>query len=201
MTPQRLRLEVFEAIGDGDRPSFVVSGEDLEDTRLAAFEQGYKAGWDDATATQSDDSAQQRAILARALAALHADQDAARAHVLGALRPLLEGMVSVVLPAAVREALPAVVVDAVMPYAELATEVPVDLLLNPASAAAAEALLLEADAGPLLRIVEDAAIGEGQAVLRYGASETRIDLDGALARVGHILAEYFAQTRKERHNG
>lgn len=201
MTPQRLRLEVFEAPDDGERPSFVLNGEDLEDTRLAAFEQGYKAGWDDAAATQSDDAVQQRATVARAIAALEAHRDEARRHVLSALRPLIEGMVSVVLPALAREALPALIADAVIPYAELATDVPVDLVLNPASASAAEAVLLEAGGGPALRIVEDPAVGEGQAYLRHGASETRIDLDGALARMAFVFSDYFAQSRKDQPYG
>jgi flagellar assembly protein FliH len=199
--PQRVRLEIFEAAGDGDRPSFVLNGEDLEDARLAAFEQGYKAGWDDAVATQSDDAAQQRALVARAVAALRADQEAARQHVLAALRPLIESIVSVVLPVAAREALPTLVADAVIPYADLATDVPVDLVVNPASAAAAGSVLLEAGAGPSLRIVEDPAVGEGQAFLRHGASETRIDVDAALSRVARVFAEYFAQSRKEQSHG
>jgi flagellar assembly protein FliH len=201
VTPQRLRLEVFESADDGERPSFVLNDEDLEDTRLAAFEQGYKAGWDDATAAQADEAMQQRAMVARAIAAIRAEQEAARRHVLAALRPLLERIVSVVLPAAARAALPAMIADAVIPYADLATDVPVDLILNPASASAAEAILLEADAGPALRIVADPAIGEGQAILRHGESETRIDLDGAVARVAQVLAEYFAHTRKDQLHG
>jgi flagellar assembly protein FliH len=201
VTPQRLKLEVFESAEDGDRPTFVLNGEDLEDTRLAAFEQGYKAGWDDAAATQTDDAVQQRAIVARAIAALEADQAEARRHVLAALRPLIEGMVSVVLPVAAREALPALIADAVIPYAELSTDVPVDLVLNPSLAAAAEAVLLEAAGAPALRIVEDPAVGEGQAFLRHGASETRIDTDAALARIASVFVDYYAQSRKDQSHG
>ena len=66
----------------------------IEEAKLAAYEQGYKAGWDDAAAAQSEDQTRIRVDLARNLQQLSFTHQEARAHILKAVEPLLEEMVN-----------------------------------------------------------------------------------------------------------
>ncbi|MFN3644670.1 MAG: flagellar biosynthesis protein [Gemmobacter sp.] len=198
---QRLKFEVFETDEGGARPVVVLDGEELEDTRLAAFEQGYRAGWDDAAAAQTDAAAQAQDTLAQCLGTLAADRTAMLRHVLAALRPLIEEMTARILPTVARAALPQQIADALLPFAEIVGDTPVDLRINPAAAAEAEAILIARGPDLPVRIVEDPALGHGQATIRLGTSETRIDLDGAVSRIARLTDDFFAQIAKERPDG
>jgi hypothetical protein len=52
----------------------------VEEAKVASFEQGYKAGWDDAVAAQSEDQTRIRADLARNLQSLSFTYQEARSH-------------------------------------------------------------------------------------------------------------------------
>ncbi|MFN6976886.1 MAG: flagellar biosynthesis protein [Gemmobacter sp.] len=198
---QRLKFEVFETEEGSGRPMVVLDGEELEDTRLAAFEQGYRAGWDDAAAAQADAATQTQDTLAQCLGTLAADRTAMLSHVLAVLRPLIEDMTACILPTVARAALPHQIADALLPFAEIVGDTPVDLRINPAAAAEAEAILIARGPDLPVRIVEDPALGQGQATIRLGTSETRIDLDGAVSRIARLTDEFFAQLAKERPDG
>jgi hypothetical protein len=61
-----LRLEVFDtapALDGSMQP--LVEATAVEEAKVASFEQGYSAGWDDAVAAQQGDQSRIRADLAR----------------------------------------------------------------------------------------------------------------------------------------
>ena len=61
-----LKLEVFEIeVEEGSSRTVVLDTLALEETKLASYEAGYAAGWEDAMAAQSDEQTQIRADLAR----------------------------------------------------------------------------------------------------------------------------------------
>ena len=64
-----LELEVFDTDAGGRTQTGMpsVQAAAVEEAKLAAYEQGYTAGWDDAAAAQSDDQTRIRADLARNL--------------------------------------------------------------------------------------------------------------------------------------
>mgnify|MGYP003515970463 CR=1 FL=1 len=77
-----LKLEVFEADEAAQQtPSQQVPSADQE-SRLEAYEQGYRAGWEDAAAAHAEDQRRIRVDLARSLQALGFTYQEARAHVL-----------------------------------------------------------------------------------------------------------------------
>ena len=61
-----LRLEMFETeqTANGGK-TVVLDAMHLEETKLAAYESGYSAGWEDAAAAQSSDQTRVQADLAR----------------------------------------------------------------------------------------------------------------------------------------
>jgi flagellar assembly protein FliH len=200
--PARLQLEVFEAAAERQAggATVVLDSGDLEETRLAAYDEGYKAGWDDAVAAQDGDASQTRSEVARNLQALSFTYHEARTHVLRALQPLLVDLVGQLLPQIARDSLPYHLAETLMPLAEQAAEAPVTLLVNAGTRGAVEALLASR-AGLPVTIVEEPTLGDGQAWLQLGEIETRIDLDAAAADLRALLSDFFSLNAKEPRHG
>lgn len=197
----RLRLEVFSTEHRATAAETVVLDVSaLEDAKLGAFEQGYTAGWDDAAAAQSDDLARTQAELGRNLQALGFSYQEARMHILRAIEPLLEEVVTRLLPALARDALAPIVLETLMPLAEKLGDAPVTLLINPASRGAIEQLLGKATGLPIL-MIEEPTLGEGQVYLRLGTSETKIDLDRATYEITAAVRGFFGHYEKDRKHG
>ena len=196
-----LRLEVF-TMPDAPlaRTTVVMDVGALEDLRILAYEQGYTAGWDDAAAAQTDDQARIKADFARNLQSLGFTFQEARMHVLRAIHPLIQEIVSHLLPKIARESLASVALEALMPLADQMADAQVTLVLNPVSRAAVEALLEQATGLPLI-IIEEPTLGEGQVYLRLGDSETRIDLDRATADIATAVRDFFNLTDKDKRYG
>lgn len=195
MMASPLRLEVFDDTDNVDEPVSLTPSE-LEESRLAAFEQGYTAGWDDAAMAQTDEVARLRADLGRNLQEMSFSYHEARGHTLRALEPLLHDMVTKVLPAVARETLGQMVLEQLRPVAERLVETPILVTANPVNREAIEALVI-GQAGIPMRFAGEATLGEGQVYLRLGQTESRVDLDGVTATIAAAVAAFF-QIEKEK---
>jgi flagellar assembly protein FliH len=186
-----LRLEVFDTAPAPDgsmRP--LVEATAVEEAKVASFEQGYSAGWDDAVAAQQDDQSRIRADLARNLQSLSFTFQDARTHVLQAIRPLILQMVDRLLPEVARETLAPTVLDAVMPLAESLADAPLTLVLNPAVRAQVEDLVSQATGLPMV-IDEEPTMPEGQVYIRLGTSETKVDLAQVTTDIAIAVRAFF----------
>ena len=172
----------------------------LEEAKLAAYESGYTAGWDDAAAAQSEDQGRLQADLARNLQSLGFTYQEARVHVLRAIEPLMTEMVGRLLPAIAREALAPVVLAEVMPMATKLAGTPITLVLNPAARPAIEALLERAPGLPVT-LQEELSLGEGQVYLRLGQLETKIDLSRATQEIAAAVCAFFQLPERSPANG
>jgi flagellar biosynthesis/type III secretory pathway protein FliH len=196
-----LRLEVFEDLSGqaaGSRLSLEQGA--LEEARLASYEQGYAAGWEDAAAAQSEDQAQLRADIARNLQTLGFTFHEARVHVLRAIEPLLTTMIARLLPATARASLGPLVHETLMPLVEGLAETPVTLVLNPASRAGVEAFLSGVTGLPLT-VIDEPSLGEGQVYLRLADAEARIDLDATVAAIGSAITGFYTLIDEDRKHG
>ena len=192
-----VRLEVFES--EESRPgaeTVVLDTGMLEEARLASYDAGYAAGWEDAAAAQAGEATRIHAELARNLQALSFTYQEARSHILRALEPLLDQMVGGLLPSLAREAVGGLVLDALMPMAEGLADAPVKIVLNPTIRPAVEPLIADATGLPL-EIEEEPLLGEGQVYLRFGASETLVDLDRTTTEIAAAVRGFFDLNRKE----
>ncbi|MDR5652726.1 flagellar biosynthesis protein [Ruixingdingia sedimenti] len=196
----RLRLEVFDNADAAAGETIVMQGDAFEDARLAAFESGYKAGWDDALIANADDRAALQAEVARNLQTLAFTYHEARAHVLSAVAPVICDALAKVLPEAARASLPRLVADLLRPAVEAAADAPLSLRIHPAQRDAVESLLAGQTSLPLA-ITPEPMMGEGQAWLKLGEAELRVDLDAAVADIRRLLAEFFALSEKEPRDG
>ncbi|MHC0051982.1 FliH/SctL family protein [Actibacterium sp. D379-3] len=184
-----LKLEDFGDTASGDHvgpdPAMLT-----EDARLTAYEEGYKAGWDDAAAAEAQSQSRASADFAKTLQDLSFTYAQARAHVLDAIAPLLTLMADKVLPDLARDGFAQTVVELGRAAAETAANAPVDLIVSPANRAALERLLQD-DAGLPLRIVEEPSLGPGQAFLRGGQGETALDIDAVIAGIRDAVAGFL----------
>lgn len=197
-----LKLEVFET---AERPAgradtVVLDTLALEEAKLAAYDKGYHAGWEDAVGAQSEDQTRIRADLARNLQALSFTYQEARQHVLRALTPLLVSIVERVLPQIARASLVPMILDILRPLADSVAEPPVTITLHPSARAAVEAVVL-ATAGLPVSIREEETLAEGTAFIRLGDAETQIDLDDAVRRIAQAVHDFFEMQRKDSDHG
>ncbi|MGP3696737.1 flagellar biosynthesis protein [Rhodobacter sp. NSM] len=195
-----LRLEVFEDRAEETGEIVVTDTATIEDGRLASYEEGYSAGWEDAVKAQNEDQARMHADLARNMQALGFTFHEARMHVLRAIEPLIDVLISRILPEMARDALAPLVLETLMPLAEQIAEAPVTLMVNPASRPAIEALLAQATGLPL-DLVEEQSLGDGQVSLRLGAAEMRIDVDRAVQEITAAVHDFFDLKEQELRHG
>ena len=186
-----LRLEIFDSApaADGTLQPLVEAAA-VEEAKVASFEQGYSAGWDDAVAAQQGDQGRIRADLARNLQTLSFTFQDARSHVLQSIRPLILEMVNRLLPEVAREALAPTVLEAVMPLADELADSPLTLVLNPTIRSQIEDIVTQATGLPMV-IEEEPSMPDGQVYIRFGTTETKVDLAQVTADIGVAVRAFF----------
>lgn len=194
------KLEIFEAASAFSAEPTANVFAASEEERLAAYEQGYTAGWDDASAAQADEQAQISTSLAHNLQSIGFTFHEARMHVLGSLEPLLTGLAAHLLPALARASLGAVVAEVLTPIAEGLAETPIEIVMSPSSRPGIEAVLERTTNLPVT-LTEEPTLSEGQVYLRCGQTETRIDLDAAIAEITASLDDFFKLSKMEQNYG
>jgi flagellar assembly protein FliH len=196
-----LKLPVFDTEPKPVKTDTVVlDRSSLDDEKAAAYEQGYKNGWDDASSASSEEQSRIRADLARNLQTLSFTYHEARGHILKSVEPLLLQVVTQLLPEIARESLAPAVLEALMPLAEKLADAPVTLVINPASRPPVESVLTQATGLPVT-VVEEPTLGDGQAFIRLGTVETQVDLDQATADIAAAVRGFFDTPVKDRPNG
>lgn len=195
--PQPVRLEVFETPELPDGP-VILMPEEIEELKLNAYERGYGAGWDDGGQRAEAEETARRAGFARQAEHLSFTYHEARGHVLAALKPLIAAMLESVMPAAARASVVPLVIEQLMPLAQAAAEAPVTLRIARGMRGEFEAafsgLVL-----PPIDLVETDDLADGQAEFRFGALDTRVDLDHAAQSVTRAIERfYMIQTEESR---
>lgn len=196
-----LQLEVFDlSTGLDGTVQPLVQESAVEEAKIAAFEQGYSAGWDDAAASHHADQQRIRADLARNLQSLAFTFQDARSHVLQAIRPLILEMTSRLLPEMAREALAPTVLETLMPMADAMADAPLTLVLNPSVREQVAGLVEQATGLPMV-IEEEPSLSEGQVYIRFGITETKVDLTQATADITKAVRGFFSLTQQEHTHG
>ncbi|HGG64730.1 MAG TPA: flagellar biosynthesis protein [Rhodobacteraceae bacterium] len=172
----------------------------FEEHRLEAYEQGYKAGWDDAAAAQAEEQSRISADFARNLQGLSFTYHEARSHILNSLKPLFTEMVSKVLPKLAQETLPQTIVDEILSVTSTRTEAEIEIVISPANRTALEQLL-EGQTTLEISIIEEPTMAEGLAYLRFSDSEKQIDLTSVLTGLTQLVEGFFTQQEKVAING
>jgi len=173
---------------------------EIEANRMAAYEQGYKAGWDDAVQSDVDEQNRIGVDFARNLQDLGFTFHEAKSHVMKSLEPLLIEVVSKVLPQLVSETLSQTILEELLPFAEEASDVSVQIVVASSGRAAIEALIDTSLTIPL-EIIEEPSLADGQVYLRMGELEKKIDMNGAIERIGTAIKSVYALNEEALKHG
>ncbi|SEO07741.1 flagellar assembly protein FliH [Salinihabitans flavidus] len=167
---------------------------------LASFEQGYKAGWDDAIKASSEEQAHIAADLARNLQDLSFTYTEAYVAMAAAMKPVLEQIVTKVLPPIAQASLVPRIVEQLEDLCKGATDVTAEIVAAPGTAERLSAYLPGSISMPV-EILEDSSLTDGQAFIRLGTREKQIAMDDVLSGIEEAIAGFFHETEKEARHG
>lgn len=181
-----------EAAGGGA----VLDEEEIETRRLAAFEEGYQAGWEDAVQAHTKDKLRITSDLAQNLLDLSFTYNEAYTHLFRELRPLLVEIVDTLLPRLLRRSIGPRIVEELQAAAAESLRGEVHILVNPAVVELVETLV-EQDGAMPVSVRGDAGLAEGQAQLSLSDREIEINLDEMIAEISSALDAFTHDLQKE----
>ncbi|MCB1333792.1 MAG: ABC transporter ATP-binding protein [Roseivivax sp.] len=184
----------------GPEPKAPPATEDMTGDSLAAFEEGYKAGWDDAVKAQNNDSRQIAGDLGQNLLDLSFTYHEAVAQVVRSLSPVLRQMVDAVLPALARQSLAPQIVEQLDTAVQHGADVPVEVLVAEGDLAAVTEAM-DRDFGFPVRLRAAPELKQGQAEIRFADRETQIDMEEVLAAVGELMQGFLYENDKAVKHG
>jgi len=179
VTARPISLENFDDFAPEPETSVQ---EVTQQDRLAAYDEGYGAGWDDGAAATRAEIEGAEAELAAHLQDLTFTFHEARAHVMRTVQPLLMQALSHALPRILHETLAHRLAEEIDALIDAGAAPEITLLVPPGAAETLAPSLRDVAGLPIVPR-EDADLPPGELHLRLGAeSELRLDL-GALDRV------------------
>lgn len=173
---------------------------DLEAEKLEAYEQGYRAGWDDAIKAQADDKTRIASDFAQNLQDLSFTYHEAYSRVLNAMSPLLQDMVNTLLPEMARQTLAPHLIEQLETLAGDIGSLKVIIAVAPGNLEAVQPLTTR-DFGFPLELTADDTLGEGQADLRFGETEREIDLSDVIQSIGKSVEAFAYDNERKVANG
>ncbi len=182
--------------GGSDAHNISMSDVSLEEQRLEAFENGYKAGWEDAVKAASDDANRISTDFAANLQDMSFTFQEAQSSLLMALRPLLTSMVNSVLPSLAHQTLGARILETLDAMAGTAANGPIEIVTAPQNIPALQKILDE-KAIDNVQITAEPSLGDGQVHIRASNAEQEIDLDAVLAQIDTTLTGFFEDRQKD----
>lgn len=192
-------LEDFSAgVASGDVMK-LMSDVALEDQRLASFEQGYSAGWEDAFEAQEKDQSRITGNLASSLGDLSFTYHEAMTQLMSSVEPVFRSLVELVLPELLAQTVGQHIVEQFCEMARDQASGPATLIV-PVGAGAALAPILAKELPLPVEITEDAKIGPGCAYLRLGSIECEIDSKALLESIHESIDAFTYQNHEELKN-
>ncbi len=172
----------------------------LEDQRLASFEQGYSAGWEDAFEAQEKDQLRITGKLAESLGDLSFVHEEATAQLLASLEPVFGAVVDLVLPEIMVKAFGQHIVEQLCDMAGDQITGPATLVV-PTGAGAALSPVLARELPLPVQISEDANLEKGRAFIRLGSVEREMDSTALLASIRDAFDAFTYQLKEEDQHG
>jgi len=173
-----------------ERSKTPLSVEEVEDQKLASFETGYSSGWDDALAAYKDSSVVMSEALKTALTQAELSKTAAFEQFVSVTKPLIQGVVSKVLPSLATQVLGRHIVEIIDSAVEETATVPVCVTVSAVEFDGLSAIL-NGQLGKDLKICSDPGMQPGQVNLSVGDSETSIDLTRVLQDISSAVEAFY----------
>ncbi len=193
-------LEDFSVPDKAELPLKLLSEDGIEDIRLASFEQGYTAGWDDAIRAQAKDQSRVTGELANSLEDFSFTYQEALKQMIGAVEPVFQTLLETVLPEAMMQTVGMQIVDECCEMARGQVDEPL-LLLVPSGASPALKPAVQGNLPMSVEIVENDDLGPGQIRLKIGRKEREIDADHLMSKLHESVDAFFYSLTEETRRG
>ncbi len=167
----------------------------LEEQRLAAFEQGYGAGWEDAVQAQEQNRGKVSAELARALEDMSFTYHEALTRMSLSLEPMFQSLVHLVLPDFIDRGFAHRLSEQLQDMARTQIDQPIQIIVPEERAAEVEDLL-SSDMPQPPRVIEDSSLQPGQARLQVGISRCEVDCMDLLSSVQQAFDSYMFEAKE-----
>lgn len=167
----------------------------LEEERLAAFEKGYGAGWDDALRAQNHAGQLMNEALQASLSDMGFTKAEAMQAFLAASENLFETILGKILPSIASEALANHVLGAIKSALAQSIDSPMQVRVSP-SQYAAITQNLSCDLPDGAKVLADPELSEMQAIITLDGNEAEIDLEGLIAEVSLAVSELKTMDQK-----
>lgn len=190
--------EVTENVSISDAPMFDEAA--LEGQKLEAFENGYRAGWDDAVKAQSDDRTRISSAFGQHLQDLSFTYHEAYSQVINAMSPLLDEIVNTLLPEISKATLGSHISQHLQEMTREIGKMKVIIAVAPSNLESISPLL-DQDFGFPIEISEDDTLADEQADIRFGQTEKQIDLGDLLNSVSEAVQGFSHDNRRKIANG
>ncbi|MEO1710277.1 MAG: hypothetical protein AAFR70_08405 [Pseudomonadota bacterium] len=176
------------------------SQDEVEDQLLQSFENGYQAGWDDATKAQAETVAHVSSDLATSLQNASFEYHELRSTLNAAMQKILDEVAQKILPVAAHASLGSHIRSELEKLGRDAVDMPIEIAVAPLSETAVRAALGDDIQRPFV-LVSDPAIGPSQALIRMGRRETEINLDRVVTEVAAAITTFFQTPNQEVNHG
>lgn len=163
---------------------------------LESFEQGYKAGWEDAVRATAEEQSHIATDLARNLQDLSFTYHEAHAAILAEIAPVIEQAVMAVIPDMADTGFAHQIAAEIKHLTDQTEATDVILRVAVENLDAVKDLLAPSSTLPL-RIDVDETLSPGQAHLSFGNRERKIDVSEVVANVGKAFSGFVQQAKKE----
>lgn len=172
----------------------------LEEQRLESFEQGFKAGWDDALKSQGRDQDKISSEFSHNLQDLSFTYHEAYAQVMKSVDPLLHQIVEKVLPEIARQTIGPHVIEQLLDMAREHATQNVQITVAPTNFGMMEALVSQ-EVGFPVNVIQEPSLGEGQVYLKFESAERQIDMADVLNGISKAITAFSQEIQKESVNG
>ncbi|MBR9841759.1 MAG: hypothetical protein GYB25_01245 [Rhodobacteraceae bacterium] len=186
---------LLEDFADGLAKDASPSSEQEDTELLESFEQGYKAGWEDAVRAKSEEQTHVSAELARNLEDLSFTYHEAHAAILAEIAPVVEQAVMAVVPEIARAGFGMQVAAEITRLTGQDNNGEILLRVAAEDLNAVEDLLPDSASLPT-RVEIDETLTAGQAQLAFGHRERRIDVAEIVASVSEAFSGLVQQAQK-----
>lgn len=194
------RYADFGTRAEPSAASDVLNPDGLEDLRLEAFENGYQAGWEDATKAHQEDSARALDALSQSLQDMSFTYHEAYGKIALAIKPLLLQFVAKLMPRVAEKSLHAHVLHEVTSLFDAQVDGAIELAVAPSNLDPLKDLLTQSLTVPFA-IIADPNLSHGQVFLRVGAAEREINLDAVVEASDEAVAAFLEQAHMESEHG
>lgn len=198
-----LSLEDFFAAPEttsAEATSGTVPSAELEAARLAGYDAGYQAGWDDALKSSEMEHTHIQAEFARNLEELSFTFFEARRQVCFSLKPLVAALVNHVAPELMRAHFTQLLEQTLLPQIEEQSQTTVDLVCAPEDEALLKELLAQQDRLPVALRTEP-TFSQGQVRFALGHETHEVDAAALLENIQRCTTAFFEDLQEEEAHG